>query len=222
MAKRVNYWQDLEPDIIYHIYNRAVGKENIFSKQENYVYFLQKWKTLLPYLDVYAYCLMPNHFHFLVRVKPLDEALRQHAHKQMTRKSESLLNGILSYSDYLEDQFKRLFSSYALAYNKQEGRNGTLFQKRFKRVAVSEGYKQQYLLAYIHHNPLHHRFCKSYEEWRYSSWKAYIQLHKPSLLNRVAVLAWFSEENGLATKSFLRYHQDFRLDRDIDLETFDH
>jgi len=224
MSRRLDYWEDLVPEKIYHIYNRAVGKENLFRKPDNYRYFLDKWKQHLPYLEVYAYRLMPNHFHFLARVKPLDDDLITHLKKQTTVKSQLLLHGELSYSKYLEDQFKRLFSGYALAFNRQEDRPGALFQKRFKRISVKSEMKLLYLLAYIHHNALHHGFCTAYEDWPYSSWSAYQRLEKRSLLNREEVLSWFHADPVRARALFLEYHREFRLDREMEdyvYETFE-
>ena len=61
---------DFVPNGIYHIYNHANGWENIFKVEENYRYFLQKMGDYAPkVVDVLAYCLLPNHFHFLVQVK---------------------------------------------------------------------------------------------------------------------------------------------------------
>ncbi|KAF5051718.1 hypothetical protein DSECCO2_416110 [anaerobic digester metagenome] len=66
----------LEPDKYYHIYNHANGFENVFRCKENYLFFLQKYLFhLLPFFDTYAYCLMPNHFHLLIRVKSREEML---------------------------------------------------------------------------------------------------------------------------------------------------
>jgi putative transposase len=62
----------LEPGEIYHLYNHAVGDDNLFRQEENYHYFLQKYAELLtPIFDTYAYCLLPNHFHLLIHVKDL-------------------------------------------------------------------------------------------------------------------------------------------------------
>lgn len=64
----------LEPDAFYHIYNRGVNSENIFSSKENYLFFLKKFTAYVnPVCEVYAYCLMPNHFHFLIRIKSKEE-----------------------------------------------------------------------------------------------------------------------------------------------------
>lgn len=105
----VNYWEKLEAGVTYHIYNRSVGNDNLFFQEGNYSYFIEKWKEYLPYLDVYAYCLMPNHFHFLAQAKSMEvEALQSHINRQCTVKSEAFLAGKIVYSEYLEDQIKRL------------------------------------------------------------------------------------------------------------------
>ena len=206
-----NYWEKLQPDIIYHIYNRAIGKDDLFITENNFNFFLCQWKKYLPYLDVYAYCQLPNHFHFLAKVKPITDDLRFHVRQQNTVKSQRFLEAEIPYSEYLEDQFKRLFSSYALAFNKQQNRHGSLFQKGFKRISVNEEYKCHYLLAYTHHNPIHHRFCANYKEWKYSSWSAYQNLEMPSLLNRAEVLAWFDPNTVKAQELFFKYHEEFRI-----------
>ena len=60
----------MEAGNFYHIYNHANGSENLFRNDENYNFFLRKWSQHIePIADSYAYCLMPNHFHFLVRIK---------------------------------------------------------------------------------------------------------------------------------------------------------
>ena len=63
---------ELEPDSFYHIYNRANGNEKLFASKENYRFFLKRYKDLItPIADSFAYCLLPNHFHFLVRIKTI-------------------------------------------------------------------------------------------------------------------------------------------------------
>ena len=218
----VNYWEKLETGVTYHIYNRAVGKDNLFYEDGNYQYFIDKWKEYLPYLDVYAYCLMPNHFHFLVQVRPIqEEALKTHLQSQRTVKSQAFLKGDIEYSEYLEDQFKRLCSCYALALNKQQGRHGSLFQKRFKRISIVSEHRLCYLLAYIHHNPIHHRFTAHYDNWKYSSWAAYKNLHSPSLLNRSVPISWFGNDIETAKIRFFQYHEDFKINKKMEQETIE-
>ena len=70
---------------------------------------------------------MPDHFHFLVKVKPLTDEVKAIIRKEGTVKSTKLLGEEISYNEFLEDQFKRLFSSYVLAFNQERGRKGSLF-----------------------------------------------------------------------------------------------
>ncbi|HEX4372500.1 MAG TPA: hypothetical protein VHZ50_04255, partial [Puia sp.] len=60
----------LQPLSYYHIFNHANGDENIFREEENYRFFLEKYVLYIhPVAETLAYCLMPNHFHMLVKIK---------------------------------------------------------------------------------------------------------------------------------------------------------
>jgi REP element-mobilizing transposase RayT len=217
----VNYWKSLQEGCFYHVYNRSIGNEKLFITLDNYRFFLAKWKLYLPYLDVFAYCLMPNHFHFIVRVRELDEALKLHAKEQCTSKSRQFLQEEITYATYLEDQFKRLFSSYALALNKQQKRHGSLFQKSFKRVLIQEEKKLLYLLAYVHHNPIHHNLTTTYGDWLFSSWHAFVNTQASSIIQRQEVLKWFDDDPALAFTQFHEFHTLFRIDKRMDDDVFD-
>ncbi|MFC4870527.1 transposase [Negadavirga shengliensis] len=107
----------MAPDQSYHIYNHANGSENIFREEENYRYFLQQYiKYLGEVVDTYAYCLMPNHFHFLVGVRP-EEALRKTFPKFETLEK------------FVPKRFSNFFSSYTQSFNKVYERKGSLFIK---------------------------------------------------------------------------------------------
>jgi hypothetical protein len=68
-----DYYPTLEPNNFYHIYNRGVNGTQLFYKKDNYYYFLEKYAQYLSaYLDTYAYCLLGNHFHLLVKVKDIE------------------------------------------------------------------------------------------------------------------------------------------------------
>ena len=67
----------LQPEACYHIYNHAVGHENFFAHDKHYVYFISKFKQhILPIAEVFAYCLMQNHFHLIVRIKSESELIK--------------------------------------------------------------------------------------------------------------------------------------------------
>ena len=109
-----NYWQDYEEDRVYHLYNRASGGVNLFNNEKDYNTFLVRFKKYYgPYLDIYAYCLMPNHFHFLVKIKVLDDKVIKSIKKEKTKAGIRIIENEISINEFLEDQARRLFSSFA-------------------------------------------------------------------------------------------------------------
>ena len=126
--------QPMLPEYYYHIFNRGINGEQLFKQERNYDYFLKKYAHFIePIATTYAYVLMGNHFHFLVRLKTEAE-IRQNVAPQ----SDKSIQHIISH------QFARLFSSFAQAINKQEKRTGSLLEEAFRRIPVgSEVYAAQ-------------------------------------------------------------------------------
>jgi len=115
--------------------------------------------------SLYAYCLMDNHFHLLLRVDLDGELMTQ-----------SLSN---------------LFNAYAKAFNKATGRTGSLFEKHFKRIRIdNENYLRQ-LIVYIHLNPKHH-FDIDFTGFKYSSYNSFLS-YKETRLLRDDVIALFGD-----------------------------
>lgn len=115
---KTNYWEKFEETCFYHVYNRSINRERLLKTEDNYNFFYRKTlQYLTPYFDIAGYCLLPNHFHFLLRVNPIDNDILLALEKEKTAKACQYLNKEIPYHRFLEDQFKRLFSSYALAFN---------------------------------------------------------------------------------------------------------
>jgi putative transposase len=206
---RFNYWQTFYEDSFYHVYNRTVGHEFLFANDGNYRYFLTKWKKYLhPYVDTYGYCLMGNHFHFLIRIKPVTDEQKQIIAAENTSASRRFCTGEITIDAFLEDQFKRFFSAYALSFNKQQKRHGSLFQAKFKRVQIVDDTRLLDTLCYVHHNPIHHDYSPFYDVWQYSSFKAYLST-EPTLIVRKEGLELFDGE-GLTAQAFQAYHKAYQ------------
>jgi putative transposase len=214
--------EDFYPKLLegeyYHIYNRGNNRENIFFSKENYRYFLSKYdKYLSPYLDTYAYCLLPNHFHLLVRVKSEKEFVVQAsegrsstftstAYDKSGTSGTAVFQGgtkvLTDISDIISELFRRFFTSYAKSINKQEGRVGSLFQKNFKRKIISKEKYFRSVVHYIHANPQTHGICTDFKEYPYSSYQRML-MEMPSKLKKQELFDWFeSKEN------FIRVHQE--------------
>ncbi|MDX5437746.1 MAG: transposase [Pontibacter sp.] len=185
----------LEPDKFYHVYTRGNNKESIFKEEENYFYFLQLFrKYISPYVYTYAYCLLPNHIHFLIKIKP-EEYFTVHVPD-----SNDLIN------INLQRQFSHLFNAYTKAINKRYNRTGSLFQERFRRKEViSEVYFTR-LVYYIHFNPQHHSLIEDFSDWPYSSYHSLLSKGR-TLLQRENVLKWFGGRDW-----YRKFHEENAAD----------
>ena len=171
----------------YHIYNRGNNRENIFIEECNYRYFLKLYaKYIEPVADTYAYCLLRNHFHFLIRIKTVEE---QEKTQKTLRVSETFKPKNPSH------QFGNLFNAYAKAINKAYHRTGSLFEHPFGRVLITTNTHLVWLVVYIHQNPQKHGLVDDFRLWPYSSYRALIST-KPTRLKRDDVLAWFEGLDG--------------------------
>lgn len=194
MAKTSHYTTKLEEGNFYHIYNRAVGSDLLFKTADNYKYFLKKYSEYLnDYVDTYAYCLLGNHFHLLISVKG-----------ELPRPSPALTNfeslSKLDAHQIVSRQFKNLFIAYTLAFNKQQNRNGTLFQTPFKRCLVGNDIYFTQLIYYIHSNPQTHGICNNFTEYEWSSYGSLLS-EKLSQLKRTEIMQWF-----YGKEEFVKFH----------------
>lgn len=202
----------METGQTYHIYNHANGSENIFRTDENYRFFLQRYKMhLAAVVDTYAYCLMPNHFHFMVRIKA-DEELKELQSETFPKFRTLEKLDTAQYPHFISKQFSNLFSSYTQAFNRKYGRKGSLFMKNFKRKPVASIEQWQETFLYIHLNPIKHKFSKQMEHWKWSSWHAYKNMDAPSLLARAEAITYFDNLENLLYCSEERRHKIMNLD----------
>lgn len=160
MKKR---FDSLDPNTFYHIFNRGINSGKVFRDKENYLYFLKKAREYLnPVVDVYAYCLMPNHYHFVVKVKSEEEL-------EYFQPMEQVCKGIHSKASMVSKQFGKLINAYTQAFNKYHGRHGALFERPFKRKSIdSEDYLRKCII-YVHQNPL--RIGEDIKSYRFSSYR---------------------------------------------------
>jgi putative transposase len=161
----------LIPGNYYHIYNRGNNRENLFHEVRNYECFLRLYAFhIAPIADTYAYCLLKNHFHFLIRI--FDAPV------------ESLHPAGLS------KPFSNFFNAFTRTVNKEYGRTGALFQRPFGRVAVENEFHLHRLIVYIHQNPQKHRLVGDFRDWPFSSFHVQSP-DQPSFVNRENVMKLF-------------------------------
>ena len=124
---------------------------------------------MLNYVEMLAYCLLPNHFHLLVHITEEE-------------------------SENVSQQFSNMFNAYAKAINKQENRHGPLFEKPFRRKLVEDEDYLRQLIFYIHSNPKHHNVYKEFDKYQHSSYQSILS-DKLTQLKRDLVFELFGAQN---------------------------
>jgi REP element-mobilizing transposase RayT len=158
------------PGEIYHVYNRGNIHQKIFFERRNYPFFLRKMeKHLTPYCHLLAWCLMPNHFHWLIQIKKKDKL-----DSRTFAEDGSVID--------LNKSIGILLRSYTRAINKSYKNSGSLFQQGTKSKNVNTGLTKHdnYALIcflYIHQNPVKAKLSTSFEGWDFSSYRDFIGLH---------------------------------------------
>ena len=144
----------------YHVYNRGNGHDRIFRNPGNYEYFMMKYLEYMDrHWDTHVWCLMPNHFHFLVTV-------RKHVDPE-------------TISEKCSQAYSNFSNGYVQSFNRQHHRKGSLFMRSFKRKLVNDTNYLKTLTCYIHNNPVKDGLLPSAENWMFNSYKEL--LHAPPL-----------------------------------------
>jgi len=176
------------PGDCYHLYNRGNNRENIVVERENYVFFLRRAREyLLSVMDILAYCLMPNHYHLLVKIKTSE--VFKTSEVEVSEVSRAMM---------------RLAVSYTKALNKRYGRVGSLFQGRFQVKGISPD-RLLDLTCYIHHNPVAAGIVASPEAWPFSSCREYFGERRGTLPTPGPVLAQLPA--GTSYRAYLADYQ---------------
>ncbi len=186
----------LQPGVFYHIYNRGNNGEDLFLEERNYPYFLKLYeKYVTPIADTYTYCLLKNHFHFLVRIKTEGEIVSPNIKKGYSGEPSSI-----TYQNNPSKNFSNHFNAYTKAINNSYHRTGSLFERPFQRNPVTQNSYLLELIIYIHFNPQKHGLINDFRKWRYSSYGAIVNKSK-TRLQRDEVIELFGNKSA-----FEEYH----------------
>lgn len=197
---------------IYHVYNRGVNKADIFLDDKDFRFFLyflkyylekpnemdikQRHKSLYKEVKLLAYCLMPNHFHLLL--------------KQLTKEGMTKL-------------LRAVCTNYVCYVNKRYGRSGTLLQGKYRAVLVLEEPYLLHLSRYIHKNPGEltrvgpYKGSDPLQNYPYSSYPNYLNLKQTNWLDTKEILGYFRTAQKTGENNFLSY-QSFVEDNKEDLK----
>jgi REP-associated tyrosine transposase len=196
MPSLVNLHSKFEPQKCYHVIAKAVDGLKLFANDENKSFFLKRFAVYIPdFADVYAYCLLNNHIHCLIKPKPVNkiEAYLNSLNKEeLTITHKKFLEDIVTpdFNELIETQFNYLFVSYVRSFNKVYQRKGGMFNKPFRCIEVQDDAHFSQLIIYIHANPLKHKLMDDLTQYYWSSYRAIIS-NGHTLLKRNEVLEWF-------------------------------
>ncbi|MGM0900614.1 MAG: REP-associated tyrosine transposase [Bacillota bacterium] len=177
---------------IYHVMYRGVNRQEIFhdhGDNRKFLETLQKYKNKLG-LQVYAWCLMDNHVHLLLR------------------EGEEELGATM----------KRIGVSYALYYNWKYQTSGHLFQNRFHSENVENDEYFLTVIRYIHQNPVKAGMVMKVNEWSWSSCAGYYGLSyfPEGLLEPNEAFRMFSEDLTMAKEKFREFNEESNQDQCLD------
>lgn len=195
---------------LYHIYNQGNNRQSIFFGRENYIFFLEKIRMhMLPFGDILAYCLMPNHFHIMMKVNSVEldaKVFTQYATTHQVTQSHLMSSGS---KRTLNMSVAIMLRSYTRAINKQNDWSGSLFRQKTKAECLTQikgitpsfyntnqGTKihlprleteyPQNCFNYIHQNPVKAGIVNRPGEWEFSSYLDYFGNRKETLINKIA------------------------------------
>jgi putative transposase len=199
--------EPLESGNYYHIYNRGNNSETIFKETRNYEHFLNLYNSHIePIADTFAWCLMKNHFHLLVRIKTIEEIIQAKKAEEPAETKKIIAP---------HQSFGNLFNAYSKAINKGYDRHGALFERPFKRKLINNDTYLQNVIKYIHYNPVKHGICDHPITYPWSSYLTCVS-EKSTKLKRDQVISLF--ENLENFKQAHHQSEDFSgLEKSLNL-----
>ncbi len=177
-------------DQYYHFYNRGNNRQAVFFERENYLYFLRGIKKYVRgHVEVIAYCLMPTHYHILVRIKQFLAHQTSNIQTSEVFKTSEVSGKEVSSQGVPESKavslaMQKFGISYTKAINKRFSRVGALFQGQFQGKPIKQYNHLLNLCVYIHANPVKDGLVALPEDWEFSNYLEWMNLREGTLVNR--------------------------------------
>jgi len=183
---------------LYHIYNQGNNRRQVFFSDEDYLKFLTLFRDkVLPFADVFAWCLMPNHFHFLLS-------------PNSTGIEEIKTGNILS--SRIGNGLRLLQTQYAQFINRKQNNTGSVFRQKAKasEMAKEEVHYPTVCFNYIHQNPLRAGLVSKLEDWPYSSFAGYAGFRSEDICKKnLAFQLLLIDENNFQSESLKAIPEEY-------------
>lgn len=190
----------------YHVFNRGINRQNIFHNPSDYFHFIKIFEyyqfgnpkpSFSQYnrfrikdftknskiININCYCLMPNHFHLLLKQKE---------------------------EGGIQEFMRKALNSYTKYYNTKNNHSGPILQGEFKAVLIETDEQLLHLSRYIHLNPYVNRISKTIEAYPYSSYLEYIGASERPICSTEPIIEYFN--NSAEYKEFVSGHSDYARD----------
>ena len=191
---------EIEPGKYYHFYNRSNNEELLSKSEENYEYFLKTYGAYFGKLfSTLAYCLMPTHFHFLIKIKEMSDTFKV---SDISPPNSDTLE-VSDISIIIKKNIALFLSGYTKAINKRYKRHGSLFQPHSKAKEIGDEKYLLTLISYIHQNPVRSQLVAKAEEWKFSSYQDLIGIRNGTLPDREFVKQYFK-----TNREFKKYSEE--------------
>jgi putative transposase len=184
------------PVNIYHLYNRGNDRQRIFLEAENYRFFLSRLVSYFQKADVdlLAYCLMPNHYHALVR-----------------------LQREIDFSNVL----RGFNSSYVKSFNSWHGKVGHLFQDTTHAKLVEDEQYLTHVCRYVHLNPVVAGLARSPQEWEFSDYAKWSDCSADTSMAIILLRDALFSSADQYRRFVLDYSAELKTRREIEARLFD-
>lgn len=185
----------------YHVLFRSIDGVPLFKNDKERMFFLQKWNRFISIIaEVWAYCLLNNHTHFIIKTKTEEEVLtqlRQLNPEQITKAIDGYLKTPTEeiFRSIMERQVNSFLVSYTNTYNNYIQRKGGLFQQPFRRLFINDEAHLQQAIICTHANAQKHGLVNHFSEHRWHSYYSVLN-HDTDFINAAAVLEFFGGEQN--------------------------
>lgn len=190
----------------YHVYNRTNNKELLFVTDTDRIRFLHKIEQyLIPYMDIFAWSLLPNHFHLYVRIKSerkIEEYLNSLPAGKLCNTERKFIKRKTSLHALIENSFARFFISYSSIFNRIYHRNGNLFHRPFKHIYTNSENQLHQTILYINTNAVKHNLASSINDYKWSSYWSLITERNLQVPSKELFILFGGKE------AFINHHKD--------------
>lgn len=165
------------PNNYYHLVFKSIDGILLFQQDGDYKVFLDRfWQFTNCVFDNWAYCLLSNHAHFIIKIKPIETVTKSIHKTELPKQTVAMKKLLLTpeseaiFDEVIERQVNSFMVSFANYTKNKYRRHGGLFQKPFKRIRIDTDGWLQTAIIYVHLNSFKHKVFSDYTLYSHNSY----------------------------------------------------